>query len=83
MASDVIYLATSRKFNFSKVGKGFFGVETPLFASMLVQPQPQAAEEEDDVDVPAAPWKRISNKQRKSKQNRIKSNTKWKAWKSQ
>nr|GEW05107.1 hypothetical protein [Tanacetum cinerariifolium] len=36
--------------NASKVGKGFYGVETPLFASMLVQPQPQAAEEEDDVE---------------------------------
>nr|GEX23314.1 hypothetical protein [Tanacetum cinerariifolium] len=38
-----------------RVGKGFSGVETPLFASMLVQPQTQAAEEEDDVKVPAAP----------------------------
>nr|GEY53223.1 hypothetical protein [Tanacetum cinerariifolium] len=109
MASDVICLATSRKFNFSKyifdnmvrnvdnpskflmylrflevvinnqvddltshntkytspdltqkvivmrkVGKGFSGVETPLFASMLVQPQPQDAEEED-VEMPTAP----------------------------
>nr|GEX57046.1 hypothetical protein [Tanacetum cinerariifolium] len=35
------------------VGKGFLEVETPLFASMLVQPQ--AAEEEDDVEVPATP----------------------------
>nr|GEX47480.1 ribonuclease H-like domain-containing protein [Tanacetum cinerariifolium] len=41
--------------NMRRVGKGIFGVETPLFASMLVQPQPQAAEEEDDVKVPAAP----------------------------
>nr|GEW02560.1 putative ribonuclease H-like domain-containing protein [Tanacetum cinerariifolium] len=31
--------------NIRKVGKGFSGVETPLFASMLVQPQPQAKEE--------------------------------------
>nr|GEW16657.1 hypothetical protein [Tanacetum cinerariifolium] len=110
MASAVIYLATGRKFNFSKyifdsmvrnmdspskflmylwflqviinaqvddlsshnnqytspaltqkvfanmrrVGKGFSGVETPLFAIMLVQPQPPAAEEVDDVEVPAA-----------------------------
>nr|GEV34616.1 hypothetical protein [Tanacetum cinerariifolium] len=54
IASAVICLATGRKFNFSKVGKGFLGVKTPLFASMLVQPQPQAAEEEDDVEVPAA-----------------------------
>nr|GEW42909.1 hypothetical protein [Tanacetum cinerariifolium] len=55
MASPVIRLTTSRKFNFSKVGKGFFRVDTPLFASMLVQPQPQAVEGEDDVEVPAAP----------------------------
>nr|GEV30451.1 synaptobrevin, longin-like domain protein [Tanacetum cinerariifolium] len=71
MASAIICLATSRKFNFSKyifdsmvrnvdslskfliVGKGFSGVETPLFASMLFQPQPQAKEEE--VEVPIAP----------------------------
>nr|GFB14250.1 hypothetical protein [Tanacetum cinerariifolium] len=33
-----------------RVGKGFSEVETPLFASMLVQPHPQATEEEDDVD---------------------------------
>nr|GFA14534.1 putative ribonuclease H-like domain-containing protein [Tanacetum cinerariifolium] len=37
------------------VGKGFSKVKTPLFASMLVQPQPQDVEEEDDVEVPAAP----------------------------
>nr|GEX58497.1 putative ribonuclease H-like domain-containing protein [Tanacetum cinerariifolium] len=41
--------------NMQSVGKGFLGVETPLFASMLVQPQPKAAEEEDDVEVPTAP----------------------------
>nr|GEV06476.1 hypothetical protein [Tanacetum cinerariifolium] len=34
-----------------RVGKGFSGVETPLFASMLVQPQPQAVEEEDKVEL--------------------------------
>nr|GFA69369.1 hypothetical protein [Tanacetum cinerariifolium] len=34
-----------------RVGKGFSGVETPLFDTMLVQLQPQAAEEEDDVEV--------------------------------
>nr|GEX88307.1 uncharacterized mitochondrial protein AtMg00810-like [Tanacetum cinerariifolium] len=38
-----------------RVEKGFSGVETPLFASMLDQPQPQAAEEEDKVEVPTAP----------------------------
>nr|GEW45819.1 putative ribonuclease H-like domain-containing protein [Tanacetum cinerariifolium] len=41
--------------NMRRVGKGFSRVETPLFASMLVQPQPYAAEEEDDVEVPAGP----------------------------
>nr|GEY18378.1 reverse transcriptase domain-containing protein [Tanacetum cinerariifolium] len=30
--------------NMMRVGKGFSGVETPLFAFMLVQPQPQAEE---------------------------------------
>nr|GFB99625.1 hypothetical protein [Tanacetum cinerariifolium] len=30
--------------NMCRVGKGFLGVETPLFASMLVQTQPQAKE---------------------------------------
>nr|GEU94734.1 synaptobrevin, longin-like domain protein [Tanacetum cinerariifolium] len=72
MASAIICLATSRKFNFSKyifdsmvrnvdspskfliVGKGFSRVETLLFTSMLVQLQPQAAEEENDVEVPTA-----------------------------
>nr|GEX09742.1 hypothetical protein [Tanacetum cinerariifolium] len=70
MASGVICLATSRKFNFFKyifdsmytshaltqkvftnmrrVGKGFFRVETPLFATMLVPPQ--AAEEDEEVE---------------------------------
>nr|GEZ23614.1 hypothetical protein [Tanacetum cinerariifolium] len=38
---------------FLMVGKGFSGVETPLFASMLVQPQ--AVEVEEDVEVHAAP----------------------------
>nr|GEX68348.1 hypothetical protein [Tanacetum cinerariifolium] len=39
--------------NIRRVGKGFSGVETPLFASMLVQPQ--AAEVEEEVEVPTAP----------------------------
>nr|GEV13949.1 putative ribonuclease H-like domain-containing protein [Tanacetum cinerariifolium] len=38
--------------NMRRVRKGFSRVETPLFASMLVQPQ--AVEEEDDVEVPTA-----------------------------
>nr|GFB50095.1 hypothetical protein [Tanacetum cinerariifolium] len=42
--------------NMHRVGKGFSGVETPLFATMLVQPQPPAAEEEDkEEEVPNAP----------------------------
>nr|GEW15589.1 hypothetical protein [Tanacetum cinerariifolium] len=40
--------------NMCRFGKGFSGVETPLFASMLVQLQPQDSEEED-FEVPAAP----------------------------
>nr|GEU83016.1 hypothetical protein [Tanacetum cinerariifolium] len=36
--------------NMQRVGKGFSGVETPLFASMLVQPQLQAEEEEEEDD---------------------------------
>nr|GEW54534.1 putative ribonuclease H-like domain-containing protein [Tanacetum cinerariifolium] len=39
--------------NMRRVRKGFSGVETPLFASMLVQPQ--AAEEDEEVKVPTAP----------------------------
>nr|GEV57805.1 hypothetical protein [Tanacetum cinerariifolium] len=34
------------------VGKGFSGVKTPLFASMMAPPQPQAAEVEEEVKVP-------------------------------
>nr|GEU31892.1 hypothetical protein [Tanacetum cinerariifolium] len=55
MTSTVICLATCRKFNFSKVGKGFSRVETPLFATIIVQPQPPTAEEEDKVEVANAP----------------------------
>nr|GEX52064.1 hypothetical protein [Tanacetum cinerariifolium] len=40
--------------NMHRVGKIFSRVLTPLFASMLVQPQPQDAEEEDDVEISAA-----------------------------
>nr|GEZ92950.1 hypothetical protein [Tanacetum cinerariifolium] len=39
--------------NMRRVGKGFSGVETPLFASMMVQPQPQA--EEEIKDQPTTP----------------------------
>nr|GFD56734.1 hypothetical protein [Tanacetum cinerariifolium] len=37
-----------------RLRKGFLGVETPLFASILVQPQ-AAKREEDDVKVLVAP----------------------------
>nr|GEW39129.1 hypothetical protein [Tanacetum cinerariifolium] len=40
--------------NMRRIGKDFLGVETPLFATMLVQPQ-AAAEDEDDNEVSAAP----------------------------
>nr|GEX36306.1 hypothetical protein [Tanacetum cinerariifolium] len=38
--------------NMRRVGKGFSVVESHLFASMLVQPQPQA---EEEVEIPIAP----------------------------
>nr|GFA06246.1 hypothetical protein [Tanacetum cinerariifolium] len=34
--------------NIRRVGKGFSGVETPLFDTMLVQPPPQALEKEEE-----------------------------------
>nr|GEU76134.1 hypothetical protein [Tanacetum cinerariifolium] len=37
--------------NIQRVGKCFSRVETPLFASMLVQPQPHAEEEQEEVKV--------------------------------
>nr|GEV32197.1 hypothetical protein [Tanacetum cinerariifolium] len=40
--------------NMCRVGKGFSRVETPLSATMLVQPQPPTAEEVDDVEIPVA-----------------------------
>nr|GEZ75682.1 hypothetical protein [Tanacetum cinerariifolium] len=39
---------------FLMIGKGFSGVKTPLFDTMLVQPQADV-ENEDDHEVPAAP----------------------------
>nr|GEW59717.1 ribonuclease H-like domain, reverse transcriptase, RNA-dependent DNA polymerase [Tanacetum cinerariifolium] len=59
MASAVICLATGRKFNFSKyifdsteeIWKRFYGNETPLFATMLVQPQPQV---DEGIEMPIA-----------------------------
>nr|GFA66880.1 hypothetical protein [Tanacetum cinerariifolium] len=40
--------------NMRRVGKGFSRVETPLFDTMLVQPQPAIAMEENEVKVPNA-----------------------------
>nr|GEW88482.1 hypothetical protein [Tanacetum cinerariifolium] len=41
--------------NMRRIGKGFLGVETPLFATMLVQPQAAAEEEDEEDEVHAAP----------------------------
>nr|GEV86909.1 hypothetical protein [Tanacetum cinerariifolium] len=41
--------------NIRRAGKGFLGVETHLFASMLVQPQPHFEEVEEEVEMPIAP----------------------------
>nr|GEV11882.1 reverse transcriptase domain-containing protein [Tanacetum cinerariifolium] len=41
--------------NMRRIGKGFSGVETPLFATMLVQPQAAAEEEDKEDEVPGAP----------------------------
>nr|GEX99607.1 hypothetical protein [Tanacetum cinerariifolium] len=56
MASAMICLSTSRKFNFSKVGKGCSGVETPLFEGMLVarEPKEQGDAKEQSTDDNAA-----------------------------
>nr|GEZ28651.1 hypothetical protein [Tanacetum cinerariifolium] len=50
MASAVICLSTSRKFNFSKVGKGFSRVETPHFKGMIVEQQVGEGADEVHVD---------------------------------
>nr|GEY28670.1 hypothetical protein [Tanacetum cinerariifolium] len=41
--------------NMRRIGKLFSGVETSLFATMLVQPQVAAEEEDEEDEVPAAP----------------------------
>nr|GEZ79442.1 hypothetical protein [Tanacetum cinerariifolium] len=41
--------------NMRRIGKGFSRVETPLFATMLVQPHAAAEEEDDDDEVSTAP----------------------------
>nr|GEY33555.1 hypothetical protein [Tanacetum cinerariifolium] len=55
MAYAIICLSSGRKFNFSKVGKGFFGVKTSLFEAMLVAHKVSkgVADEEHDEGVPA------------------------------
>nr|GEW59404.1 hypothetical protein [Tanacetum cinerariifolium] len=50
MASAVICLSNGLRFNFSRVGKGFSGVETPLFENMLGVREVDA---EEEVQVPA------------------------------
>nr|GFA78456.1 hypothetical protein [Tanacetum cinerariifolium] len=50
MASAVICLSNGLRFNFSRVRKGFSGVETPLFENMLGVREVDA---EEEVQVPA------------------------------
>nr|GEX82350.1 hypothetical protein [Tanacetum cinerariifolium] len=50
MASALICLSSGQRFNFSKVRKGFSGVETPLFETMLMVRDVDA---EEEVQVPA------------------------------
>nr|GEW40255.1 hypothetical protein [Tanacetum cinerariifolium] len=40
--------------NMRRIGKGFSGIETPLFATMLVQPQVAKEEEDEEDEVHAA-----------------------------
>nr|GEX03619.1 hypothetical protein [Tanacetum cinerariifolium] len=60
MASALICLSSGQRFNFSKVGNGFSGVETPLFESMLAvgdvaeEAEAQVPTQGDDVQEPAA-----------------------------
>nr|GEZ15219.1 hypothetical protein [Tanacetum cinerariifolium] len=60
MASALICLSSGQRFNFSKVGKGFSGVETPLFENMLAvsdvakEAEAQVPAQGDDVQEPAA-----------------------------
>nr|GEX13121.1 uncharacterized mitochondrial protein AtMg00810-like [Tanacetum cinerariifolium] len=50
------YVLTQKVFaNMRRIGKGFLGVETPLFATMLVQPHAAVEEEDKEDEVPAAP----------------------------
>nr|GEX27045.1 hypothetical protein [Tanacetum cinerariifolium] len=50
------YALTQKVFaNMRRIGKGFSGIETPLFATMLLQPQDAVEEEDKEDEVPAAP----------------------------
>nr|GEY99215.1 hypothetical protein [Tanacetum cinerariifolium] len=55
MASALICLSSGQRFNFSKVGKGFSGVEIPLFENILVvsdiakEAKAQIPAQDDDV----------------------------------
>nr|GFA60032.1 hypothetical protein [Tanacetum cinerariifolium] len=40
--------------NIRRIGKGLSGIETPLFATMLVQPQAAAEEDDEEDEMPAA-----------------------------
>nr|GEW22051.1 hypothetical protein [Tanacetum cinerariifolium] len=50
MASAMICLSKGQRFNFSRVGKGCLGVETPFFENML---QIREDDAEEEVQVPA------------------------------
>nr|GEX96767.1 retrovirus-related Pol polyprotein from transposon TNT 1-94 [Tanacetum cinerariifolium] len=60
MASALICLSSGERFNFSKVGKGFLGIVTPLFESMLAvrdvaeEAKAQVPAQDDDVQEPVA-----------------------------
>nr|GEY36576.1 hypothetical protein [Tanacetum cinerariifolium] len=49
MASAVICLSKGQRFNFSRVGKGISGVETPLFDNMI---EVREVDAEEEVQVP-------------------------------
>nr|GEW80532.1 putative ribonuclease H-like domain-containing protein [Tanacetum cinerariifolium] len=59
MASAVICLSKGQRFNFSRVGKGFSGVETPLFKNMLAVRDVDAEEEVQVLDTCSTLARRI------------------------
>nr|GEZ54124.1 hypothetical protein [Tanacetum cinerariifolium] len=65
MVNPTIYVSCIKQFwatasikkvfaNMTRIGKVFSGVETPLFATMLVQPHAVEEEEDEEDEVPAA-----------------------------